>query len=217
MLSSKSFFSKVTRAAKRTLQKKKFQMKKILKVMSCRMINHHRPTLGSCRPFSHPLPAAHPACPPLPPPPRVWHDTTAEMVTAGEAIKQHTCDASVSHNMSLVRFADGPVWKVVSCGKPHIIFEKAIGCTLVCRWKCTAGHKGGRWASSSRSQDMYANNLIFGLDSVEREQLQQNRSFGKVCYCKSRIFRKHSIFVSWAVQPFVCILFSYRRWALQIL
>ena len=212
VVSSKSFFSRVTRAAKRTLQ-----MKKILKVMSCPRINHHRPTLGSCRPPSHPLPAAHPTCPPLPPPPRVWLDTTAEMVTAEEAIKQHTCNASVSHIMSLVRFADGPVWKVVGCGKPRMFFEKVIGCTLVCRWKSTSGHKVGRWASSSRSHDMYANNLIFGLDSVEREQLQQNRSLGKVCYFKSRIFRTHSIFVSWALQPFVCILFSYSRWALQIL
>ena len=63
--------------------------------------------------------------------------------------------------MSLVRFAAGPVCKVVGCGKPHIFFEKVIGCTLVCRWKCSSGHKGGRWASSSRSHDMYANNLIF--------------------------------------------------------
>ena len=38
-------------------------------------------------------------------------------------------------------------------------------------------------------------------------------------YCKSRIFRRptHSIFVSWALRPFVCMEFSYSRWPLRIL
>ena len=36
-------------------------------------------------------------------------------------------------------------------------------------------------------------------------------------YCKTRIFRTHSIFVSWALQPFVRMKFSYSRWPLRIL
>ena len=36
-------------------------------------------------------------------------------------------------------------------------------------------------------------------------------------YCKSRIFRTHSIFVSWALRPFVRMKFSYGRWPPQIL
>ena len=36
-------------------------------------------------------------------------------------------------------------------------------------------------------------------------------------YCKSRIFRVHSIFVSWALRPRVGITFSYSRWPLRIL
>ena len=36
-------------------------------------------------------------------------------------------------------------------------------------------------------------------------------------YCKSRIFRTHSIFVSWALRAFVCMKFSYSRWPLRIL
>ena len=35
-------------------------------------------------------------------------------------------------------------------------------------------------------------------------------------YCKSRIFRAHSIFVSWALRPFVRVKFSYSRWPLRI-
>ena len=38
-----------------------------------------------------------------------------------------------------------------------------------------------------------------------------------LAYCKSRIFRTHSIFVSWALQPFVRIKFPYSRWPLPIL
>ena len=34
---------------------------------------------------------------------------------------------------------------------------------------------------------------------------------------KSRIFRTHSIFVSWALRPFVRMKFSYSRWLLRIL
>ena len=36
-------------------------------------------------------------------------------------------------------------------------------------------------------------------------------------YCKSRIFRTHSIFVSSALQPFVRMKFSYSRWPMQML
>ena len=38
-----------------------------------------------------------------------------------------------------------------------------------------------------------------------------------ISYCKSRIFRTHSIFVSWALRPFVRMKFSYSRWPLRIL
>ena len=36
-------------------------------------------------------------------------------------------------------------------------------------------------------------------------------------YCKSRIFRTRSIFVSWALRPFVRMKFSYSRWPQRIL
>ena len=36
-------------------------------------------------------------------------------------------------------------------------------------------------------------------------------------YCKSRIFRTHSIFVSWALRRFVRMKFPYSRWPLRIL
>ena len=46
--------------------------------------------------------------------------------------------------------------------------------------------------------------------------IRQHRN-AKPEYCKSRIFCTHSIFVSWALRPFVRMNISYGRWPLQIL
>ena len=36
-------------------------------------------------------------------------------------------------------------------------------------------------------------------------------------YCKSRIFRTHSVFVAWALRPFVRMKLSHSRWPLRII
>ena len=51
----------------------------------------------------------------------------------------------------------------------------------------------------------------------ERERGERERESKDSFYCKSRLFRTHSIFVSWALRPFVCMKFSYSRWPLRIL
>ena len=48
--------------------------------------------------------------------------------------------------------------------------------------------------------------------SLTKEVVEELRN-----YCKSRIFRTHSIFVSWALRTFVRMKFSYIRWLLRIL
>ena len=50
-------------------------------------------------------------------------------------------------------------------------------------------------------------------EGVRRRRKQKRKCEGKwqLHFCKSRIFRARSIFVTWALRPFVCMRFSYSR------
>ena len=69
---------------------------------------------------------------------------------------------------------------------------------------CTHG-----WPLWGVTPGVFVKNFKWGKISLSDRRENQN--------CKSRIFRMHSIFVSWALRPFIHMKFSHSRWPVRIL
>ena len=93
--------------------------------------------------------------------------------------------------------------------RPRDLSQRSVSWSKTWNWQ--SSHNSSRHAINRRPSADFRTAASRCRSTTERRSIEAFR------YCKSRIFRTHSIFVAWALRPFVRMKFSYSRWPLQIL